>query len=197
MQNWRRSAIDRHVQHERTAFGLSASPEADRVTLLRRLSLDLTGLPPEPADVDAFVADRSPDAWERAVDRLLASPHYGERMAMWWLDLVRYADSVGYHGDQEVSVSPFREYVIAAFNENKPFDRFTIEQLAGDLLPSPTLEHRIASGYNRLGMMSAEGACSRRSILRNTFPSGCGTLPARGLGLLWDVQSVTTISSTL
>jgi hypothetical protein len=157
--------IDRHVQQERTAFGLSASPEADRVTLLRRLSVDLTGLPPEPADVDAFVADRSPDAWERAVDRLLASPHYGERMAMWWLDLVRYADSVGYHGDQEVSVSPFREYVIAAFNENKPFDRFTIEQLAGDLLPSPTLEHRIASGYNRLGMMSAEGGVQPKEYL--------------------------------
>ncbi|MFM7037238.1 MAG: PSD1 and planctomycete cytochrome C domain-containing protein [Planctomycetaceae bacterium] len=157
--------IDRHVQQERSALGLSAASEADRVTLLRRLSLDLTGLPPEPDEVDAFVADQSADAWERAVDRLLASPHYGERMAMWWLDLVRYADSVGYHGDQEVSVSPFREYVIAAFNDNKTFDRFTIEQLAGDLLPSPTLEHRIASGYNRLGMMSAEGGVQPKEYL--------------------------------
>jgi hypothetical protein len=157
--------IDGYLARERESQGLVPAAEADRVTLLRRLSFDLTGLPPEPEAVDAFVADESPDAWERAVEQLLASPHYGERMAMWWLDLVRYADSVGYHGDQEVSVSPFREYVIAAFNENKPFDRFTIEQLAGDLLPSPTLEHRIASGYNRLGMMSAEGGVQPKEYL--------------------------------
>jgi mono/diheme cytochrome c family protein len=157
--------IDAHLQRERSVRGLAAATEADRVTLLRRLSFDLTGLPPEPEAVQEFLADQSPAAWEHAVERLLASPHYGERMAMWWLDLVRYADSVGYHGDQEVSVSPFREYVIAAFNGNKPFDRFTVEQLAGDLLPSPTLEHRIASGYNRLGMMSAEGGVQPREYL--------------------------------
>ncbi|MFM7056583.1 MAG: PSD1 and planctomycete cytochrome C domain-containing protein [Planctomycetota bacterium] len=157
--------IDARLERERADRGLTAASEADRVTLFRRLSFDLTGLPPEPEAVQEFMADQSSEAWERAVDRLLASPHYGERMAMWWLDLVRYADSVGYHGDQEVSVSPFREYVIEAFNENKPFNRFTVEQLAGDLLPSPTLEDRIASGYNRLGMMSAEGGVQPKEYL--------------------------------
>ena len=144
---------------------LSPAPEADRVTLLRRLHFDLTGLPPSEAEVEAFVNDASPDAYASLVDRLLASPHYGERMAMWWLDLVRYADTVGYHGDQEMSVSPFRDYVIASFNANKPFDQFTIEQLAGDLLPDATREQRIASGYNRLGMMSAEGGVQDKEYL--------------------------------
>ncbi len=144
---------------------LSPAPEADRVTLLRRLHFDLTGLPPSEAEVDAFVNDASPDAYASLVDRLLASSHYGERMAMWWLDLVRYADTVGYHGDQEMSVSPFRDYVIASFNANKPFDKFTIEQLAGDLLPDATREQRIASGYNRLGMMSAEGGVQDKEYL--------------------------------
>jgi hypothetical protein len=129
------------------------------------LHFDLTGLPPSEAEVEAFVNDTSPDAYASLVDRLLASPHYGERMAMWWLDLVRYADTVGYHGDQEMSVSPFRDYVIASFNANKPFDQFTIEQLAGDLLPDATREQRIASGYNRLGMMSAEGGVQDKEYL--------------------------------
>jgi len=137
--------------------GLRPSPAADRRTLLRRLSLDLTGLPPTPEEVAAFVSDRSPDAYEKVVDRLLASPHYGERMAQYWLDLVRYADTVGYHGDQEVNVWPYRDYVIHAFNTNKRFDVFTREQLAGDLLPNAGQEQRVASGYNRLGMMSTEG----------------------------------------
>ena len=99
------------------------------------------------------------------MDELLESPHYGERMAMWWLDLVRYADTVGYHGDQNVSVSPYRDYVIESFNSNKRFDQFTIEQLAGDLLPEPTQEQLIASGYNRLGMMSAEGGVQPKEYL--------------------------------
>ena len=105
------------------------------MTLIRRLSFDLLGLPPTPAEVDAFVDDASPGAYERLVDRLLASPHYGERMAAHWLDLVRYADTTGYHGDNHRDVSLYRDYVIDAFNANLPFDRFTTEQLAGDLLP--------------------------------------------------------------
>ena len=109
--------------------------------------------------------DMSADAYERVVNRLLDSPHYGERLAMWWLDLVRYADTVGYHGDQDVSVSPFRQYVIDSFNANKHFDQFTTEQLAGDLLPQPTREQKIASGYNRLGMMSAEGGVQDKEYL--------------------------------
>ena len=141
------------------------APPADRRTLARRLSFDLLGLPPSAALVQAFVQDTSPDAYEHLVDDMLASPHFGERMAMWWLDLVRYADSVGYHGDQPMSVSPYRDYVIDAFNGNKPFDQFTREQLAGDLLPNPTTEQLIASGYNRLGMMSAEGGVQPKEYL--------------------------------
>lgn len=157
--------IDELVEQGRSVRGLEGVSEADRVTLYRRLSLDLTGLPPAPEAVDSFVADTREGSWERAIERLLESPHYGERMAMWWLDLVRYADSVGYHGDQEMSVSPFRDYVIASFNSNKPFDQFTVEQLAGDLFPSATLEQRVASGYNRLGMMSAEGGVQPKEYL--------------------------------
>ncbi len=138
---------------------------ADRRTVIRRLSWDLLGLPPRPEEVAHFLADDEPQAYQRLVDRLLASPHFGERLAVWWLDLVRYADSVGYHGDQPVSVFPFRDYVIRSFNDNKPFDVFTREQLAGDLLPGAALEQRIASGYNRLGMMSAEGGVQPREYL--------------------------------
>ena len=157
--------IDEFITANLQTHNLSASPEADRVTLLRRLHFDLTGLPPSEAEVTEFLADTSPDAFEKKVDQLLASPHFGERLAMWWLDLVRYADTVGYHGDQEMSVSPFREYVISSFNSNKPFDQFTIEQLAGDLLPNATREQKIASGYNRLGMMSAEGGVQPKEYL--------------------------------
>ncbi len=161
--------VDAFLQVEQRARGLSPLPAAERRTLLRRLSLDLLGLPPTAAELAAFLADAAPDAWERQVDRALASPHYGERMAMQWLDLVRYADSVGYHGDQEVSVWPYRDWVIAAFNDNLPFDRFTIEQLAGDLLPTRAEAAArglaVASGYNRLGMMSAEGGVQPKEYL--------------------------------
>jgi hypothetical protein len=157
--------IDDYIDAGLQSAGLPGVQQADRVTLIRRLSFDLLGLPPTPAETAAFVADQSPDAVRKLVDRLLESQHFGERMAVWWLDLVRYADSVGYHGDQEVSVSPFRQYVIQSFNANKPFDQFTVEQLAGDLLPGATLEQKIASGYNRLGMMSAEGGVQDREYL--------------------------------
>lgn len=157
--------IDDHIARSLAEHQLPTSPQADRTTLIRRLSFDLIGLPPTVPEVDAFLSDQSPIAYEKVVDRLLKSPHFGERLAMWWLDLVRYADTVGYHGDQVMSVSPFREYVIQSFNANKPFDQFTIEQLAGDLLPEPTREQRIASGYNRLGMMSAEGGVQDKEYL--------------------------------
>ncbi len=157
--------IDELIAGSLAAHQLSSSNEADRITLIRRLSFDVIGLPPTEQEVAEFLADPTPDAFEKQVDRLLASPHFGERLAMWWLDLVRYADTVGYHGDQPMSVSPFRQYVIESFNANKPFDQFTIEQLAGDLLPDPTREQRIASGYNRLGMMSAEGGVQDKEYL--------------------------------
>jgi hypothetical protein len=149
--------IDRFVLANLEGNGLRFSPPADRTTLLRRLSFDLTGLPPTTREVDAFLRDAEADAVDRQIDRLLASQHYGERMALYWLDLVRYADTAGYHSDNHRDVSLFRDYVISAFNDNKPFDRFTIEQLAGDLLPKPTRETRIASGYNRLLMTTEEG----------------------------------------
>ncbi len=162
---------------------LRPSAEADRRTLIRRLSLDLLGLPPDIEDVEAFVADQREEAYERLVDRLLESPHYGERMAMWWLDLVRYADSVGYHGDQPVSVFPFRDYVIESFNQNKPFDQFTKEQLAGDLMPDATLQQRVASGYNRLGMMSAEGGVQPKEYLAKYIAERVRNLGGTWLGM--------------
>jgi mono/diheme cytochrome c family protein len=154
--------IDRFVRARLAEKGLTPSPRADRSTLIRRLSFDLIGLPPTPAEVKAFVEDQSPNAYEKVVDRLLASPHYGERMAMAWLDWVRYADTAGYHSDNERQVFLYRDYVIGAFNANKPFDRFTIEQIAGDLLPNPTREQKIASGYNRILMTTEEGGAQAK-----------------------------------
>jgi hypothetical protein len=145
--------IDAAIERE----GLSAAPEAKRYELLRRLSFDLTGLPPTPEEVRDFESDPSPDAYEKEVDRLLASKHYGERMAAYWLDLVRYADSVGYHSDNARPLWRYRDWVVEAFNRNVPFDRFTVEQLAGDLLENPTFEQKIASGYNRLLQTTEEG----------------------------------------
>lgn len=149
--------IDRFIQSALAERRLSPSPKADRRTLIRRLSFDLTGLPPTPDEVDAFVADASDDAYAKLVDRLMGSKHFGERMAMYWLDVVRYADTGGYHSDNHRDVSLYRDYVIDAFNDNLPFDQFTIEQLAGDLLPNATSAQRIASGYNRLLQTTQEG----------------------------------------
>jgi hypothetical protein len=151
------NSIDRFILAKLREAELSPSPPADRVTLLRRLSFDLIGLPPTPAEVDAFRRDNRGEAYEQLVDRLLASPHYGERMAMFWLDLVRYADSIGYHSDNPMSVWPYRDYVIQSFNANKHFDQFSIEQLAGDLLPQATIQQKVASGYNRLLQTTEEG----------------------------------------
>jgi len=164
-QSWPLNLIDRFILARLEAERLKPSPEADKTTLVRRLYIDIVGLPPTAAQVDEFLADQSPDAYERLVDRLLASPHYGERMAMYWLDLVRYADTVGYHGDQEHPISPYRDYVINALNANMPFDQFTREQLAGDLLPSPTIEQKIASGYNRVLQTSHEGGVQAKEYL--------------------------------
>jgi len=157
--------IDRFVLARLAEQRLEPSPEAGRSTLIRRLSFDLTGLPPTPLEVEAFESDARPDAYERLVDRLLASPRFGERMAIFWLDLVRFADTTGYHGDNHVDLYLFRDYVIRSFNENKPFDRFTIEQLAGDLLPGATDLSRIASGYNRLLQTTQEGGAQAKEYL--------------------------------
>jgi len=159
--NW----IDRFIAQRLADESLKLSPEADRVTLLRRVSFDLTGLPPTPEHVEAFVSDKSADAWENVVDRLLASDEHGERMATYWLDLVRYADTVGYHGDQDHAISPYRDWVIDAFIDNMPFDRFTAEQLAGDLVEGSGIDQKIASGYNRLLQTTHEGGLQPKEYL--------------------------------
>jgi hypothetical protein len=152
-----RNPLDQFVLARLEHEGLRPSPPADRVTLIRRVTFDLTGLPPSPADVDAFLADQTPEAYERVVDRLLASPSFGEHMARYWLDAVRYADTHGLHFDNERSLWPYRDWVINAFNQNMPFDRFTIEQVAGDLLPKATRQQRIATGFDRCNVTSNEG----------------------------------------
>ncbi|MEO0415719.1 MAG: DUF1549 domain-containing protein, partial [Verrucomicrobiota bacterium] len=153
--DWPANWIDHFILSRLEKEGLDPSPDADKITLLRRLHFDLTGLPPTPAEVAAFQSGELSLA--QVVDRLLESPHFGERLAMYWLDLVRYADTVGYHGDQPHNISPYRDWVIAALNANMPFDQFTREQLAGDLLPEATLSQKVASGYNRLLQTTHEG----------------------------------------
>jgi hypothetical protein len=155
--SWLKDPIDGFIAAKATRAGLKLTPPADRTTLLRRASFALTGLPPTNAEVDAFVADKSPDAYEKRVDALLASPRYGEHLAVGWMDLSRYADTWGYTGDNKMFAWPWRDWVLKAFNENKPYDQFLIEQLAGDLLPQPTQDQRVATAYNRLHRMTFEG----------------------------------------
>ncbi len=159
--NW----IDAFIADELQRRGGTMSQPADPVTLARRMALDLTGLPPDARTLRSLRADPSEERFDRFVDQLLASPAFGERMAAYWLDLVRYADTVGYHGDQDHNASPYRDYVIDALNDNKPFDQFSIEQLAGDLLPEPAQEQRIATAYNRLLQTSHEGGIQPKEYL--------------------------------
>ena len=171
---WCKNWVDRFILAKLEAKGHSPSSPADRITLIRRLYFDLTGLPPTPEQVTDFITNSSAQAYEQVVDQLLASPHFGERMAMYWLDLVRYADTVGYHGDQDHNISPYRDYVIDAFNDNMPLDQFTHEQLAGDLIAtreadqidsSRATDLKIASGYNRLLQTSHEGGVQKKEYL--------------------------------
>ncbi len=154
---WCRNEIDYFILKRLEGAGLAPSAEAPKETLIRRVSLDLTGLPPTPEEVDAFLADASDDAYERVVDRLLASPNFGERMAFVWLDAARYSDTNGYQRDTKRDMWSWRDWVIQAFNENMPYDKFTIEQLAGDLLPDATLSQKIATGFNRNHRINGEG----------------------------------------
>ena len=162
---WPSGAIDRVILARIESANLSPSPQADAATLARRLHFDLTGLPPSPRLAKHLASDTSPEAYARVVDELLASPRFGERLATYWLDLVRYADTVGYHGDQDHAITPYRDWVIKAFNDNLPFDQFTAEQLAGDLLPNATMNQKIASGYNRLLQTSHEGGVQKKEYL--------------------------------
>ena len=177
-------AIDVLVQRQLREVGLEPSPEADRRTLIRRLSSDLIGLPPTPEQVAAFVADRSPDAYEKLVDRLLADAHHGERMAIAWLDVVRFADTIGYHSDNPRNVWPYRDWVIQAFNTNKRFDRFTLEQIAGDLLPDASQETRVGSAFNRLLLSTEEGGAQAKD-----YEVRMMTDRVRAIGAAWMGQT--------
>ncbi|MGH9935346.1 MAG: DUF1549 domain-containing protein, partial [Blastocatellia bacterium] len=156
-RDWPKNAIDHFTLERLEREGMEPSPEADRATLIRRVSLDLTGLPPTPGEIDDFLDDKSPNAYEKVVDRLLASPRYGERMTTRWLDAARYADTNGYQIDGDRGAWRWRDWVIEAFNRNKPFDQFIVEQLAGDLLPNATLDQKIATAFNRNHRINAEG----------------------------------------
>ena len=175
--------IDVFVGAKRQAAGLSEAKEADRVTLVRRLTLDLTGLPPTPAEVDGFVNDKQPGAYERLVERLLKSPNYGERMALEWLDVARYADTHGYHLDSGRDMWRWRDWVIDAFNMNMPYDQFTIEQLAGDLMPNATVEQKLASGFNRNHMINFEGGAIPREYHNAYIVDRVNTTMTAWLGL--------------
>ncbi len=177
---WDRNTIDRFILARLEQEGLKPSAEADKRTLIRRLAFDLTGLPPAPTEVDAFLNDPHPQAYEKLVDRLLLSPHHGERLAMYWLDLVRFADTCGYHSDNHRDLYLYRDYVINAFNTNKPFDRFTIEQLAGDLLPNATAADKIASGYNRVLQTTEEGGAQAKE-----YAAKYGADRVRNAGSVW------------
>lgn len=176
------SAIDCFIQDALRSKNLMPAPEADRRVLIRRLSLDLIGLPPSTQEVDAFVNDADANAYETLVDKLLATPRYGERMAQQWLDLARYSDTVGFHGDQNQNVWAYRDWVIAAFNSNKPFDQFTTEQLAGDLLPNPSPDQLIATCFNRLNMMTREGGAQAKEYLAKYTGDRIRTVATTWLG---------------
>jgi len=180
---WVRNPIDNFVLARLQKEGLSPSPEADRAQLLRRVSFDLTGLPPTLAELDAFLADKSPDAYEKQVDRLLASPRYGERMAVDWLDAARYADTHGYQVDPEKEMWPWRDWVIKAFNDNLPYNQFTVKQLAGDLLPNATLDDKIATGFQRNHRINGETGSIAEEFQAENVVDRVSTLGAVWLGL--------------
>ena len=175
-----KNGVDVLVQKRLGEIGLKPSPEADRRVLIRRLYSDLLGLPPKPEEVAAFENDKSPKAYENLVDRLLAKPEYGERMAIGWLDVVRYADTAGYHSDNPRNVFPYRDYVINSFNTNKRFDRFTLEQIAGDLLPDASTETKVGSAFNRLILSSEEGGAQAKD-----YESRMLTDRVRAVGATW------------
>src|SRR6185312_5366228 len=180
--NWPRTPIDRFILARLENEGLNHSPEADRTTLIRRLSLDLVGLPPSPGEVEAFVADASADAYEKLVDRLLASPQFGERWARPWLDLARYADSHGFQRDDLRELWPYRDWVIRALNADLTFDRFTLEQIAGDLLPGAGESQRIATGFHRSTTTNVEAGSDPEETRINQVIDRLNTTAAIWLG---------------
>ena len=179
------AAIDHLVRQRVAELGLKPAPEADRRTLARRLHFDLVGLPPKPEEVADFERDTTPDAYARRVETLLASPHHGERMAIGWLDVVRFADTIGYHSDTPRNIWPYRDYVIRAFNDGMPFDRFTREQVAGDLMPEPTQDQKVASAFNRLLLTTEEGGAQAKD-----YEARYLTDRVRAVGAIWLGQTI-------
>jgi mono/diheme cytochrome c family protein len=180
---WARNPIDRFILAGLEAGGIAPSPEADRATRIRRISLDLLGLPPDPSDVEAFLRDDRPDAHERMVDRLLASPHYGERWGRLWLDGARYADSNGYSIDAPRTIWPYRDWVIDALNGDMPFDEFTIDQIAGDLRPGATLAQKVATGFHRNTPINQEGGIDVEQFRVDSIIDRANTTASVWLGL--------------
>ncbi|HEY1599441.1 MAG TPA: DUF1549 and DUF1553 domain-containing protein, partial [Pirellulales bacterium] len=178
------NGVDALLEKRLAEIGMKPSPETDRRALIRRLYSDLLGLPPTPEEVQAFLSDASPGAYDALVERVLKNPHYGERMAMGWLDLVRYADTIGYHSDVPRNVWPYRDWVIRSFNDNKPFDRFTLEQIAGDLLPDANRETRIGSAFNRLLLSTEEGGAQAKD-----YEARMLTDRVRAIGAAWMGQT--------
>ncbi len=193
--NWPRNPIDRFILARLESAGLKPAEEADRYTLIRRLSLDLIGLPPTIQEADAFAHDSSPGAYERLVDRLLSSPHYGERWGRRWLDLARYADTNGYEKDRVRSIWPYRDWVIRAINDGMPFDQFSIKQLAGDMLPGATASDRIATGFHRNTMLNEEGGIDPLEFRFYAMVDRVGTTGVVWLGLTVGWRNVTRTSS--
>jgi hypothetical protein len=179
-----KNGVDVLVQQRLAQIGLKPSPQADARTLIRRLYLDLIGLPPKPEEVAAFEKDASPAAYAKVVEALLKNPHYGERMAIGWLDVVRFADTIGYHSDNPHNVWPYRDYVIQSFNSNKRFDRFTLEQIAGDLLPDANQETRVGSAFNRLLLSTEEGGAQAKDYEQRML-----TDRVRAVGNAWIGQT--------
>ena len=178
-----RNPIDQFVQARLEREEILPAPDADRITLLRRLSLDLVGLPPTPEEIDAFVRDTRPDAFEREVERLLNSPHYGERWGRWWLDAARYGDSNGYSIDSPRQIWKYRDWVVTAMNRDQPFDQFAIEQVAGDLLPNATIEQKIATGFNRNTQINQEGGIDPEQFRVESVIDRVNTFGTAFLGL--------------
>jgi hypothetical protein len=192
---WVKTPVDNFILAKLEKAGLHSSPEADRAILIRRVTLDLTGLLPTPEEVLAFVSDTSPDAYEHLVDGLLARPAFGEQRARYWLDYARYADTYGLHFDNSRDIWPYRDYVIRSFNANKPFDQFAMEQIAGDLLPMKSLDPLIGSGYVRLGVSSNEGGTIPEELRVNIARERTSCSAHISWVLLSAARYVTTTSS--
>ena len=194
--NSKKHPVDQFIAERLKQEKIKPSPEADRRTLIRRITFDLTGLPPTPEDVRAFIEDKSPNAYEKVVDRLLASPHFGERMALMWLDAARYGDTSVMHADGPRDMWPWRDWVVNAYNNNQPYDQFSIEQLAGDLLPDPTNDQLRLQDSIATTLAPTKAGLLQKNSGSATSPTESKPLPMSGLVFPWSACNATTTSMT-